>query len=225
MTPRQTAILKHISRYGLTLRPVLDRLFFNGVERGCEKDIAALRKLKMLSVVENAVPDPENEHIRLSYYLLTRPATKILGVPSTRANKPGSESFPRNLAILWFCCMRKSLSHRLEKSELAELFADENPPIKVPYLHCLVSNGKHRLLNIYVPGTSVPEAKRQLKNHLEEVQEIPRIAEAIREQQYGFIVLVESAELRDVLRKELGSVFGKSRVGYFVAVAPGPWKR
>jgi hypothetical protein len=64
-----------------------------------------------------------------------------------------------------------------------------------------------------------------LKNHLEEVQDIPRIAEAIREQQYGFIVLVESAELRDVLRKELGSVFGKSRVGYFVAVAPGPWKR
>jgi hypothetical protein len=204
---------------------VLDRLFYGGAVNGCDKDLASLRKQNLLSVVENAIPDPENQRSRLSYYCLTTPGAAEIAVPPGRAGKSGPESLPRNLAILWFCCMRKQRAHRLEKNEVAELFPDKRPLEKLPNLHCLVSNGKHRLLNIYVPQTSVAEAKSELRKRLVRANEVPCVAEAMQAHQYGFLVLVETAELRDALKSELGSVFGRSRVGYFVTLAPGTWNR
>ena len=41
---RQQVILRHVRRYGLTLRPVLDQLFYGNLEGGCDSDLARLRE-------------------------------------------------------------------------------------------------------------------------------------------------------------------------------------
>ena len=47
-------MLRHIARYALTLRPVLDSLFYQGLSNGCESDLSQLRANKLITAVENA---------------------------------------------------------------------------------------------------------------------------------------------------------------------------
>lgn len=227
MNQKRDRILKHTARYGLTLRPVLDRLYYDGVENGCERDVTELRKDGLLDVAENSVEDKQRRTARFSYYHLTRKATALLGVPESRGKKPGPEAVTRNLAILWYCTMRPERSYRLERAEVADLLSSPSGAsvtTEPSGYHCLSLLDRYRLLQIYVPTATVPEIMNELRKRIGEARRNPALKEAMWSGQYGFLVLVESLKLRDELRNETRKLTKEAKAKIIVSMSPGPWK-
>ena len=83
VTPKQKAILLHIKRYGVSVRPVLDQLFYDGQLNGCDKDLSALRKMELIAAQENGVPDTKDPKTKYTYYYLTRQGTRELGISAS----------------------------------------------------------------------------------------------------------------------------------------------
>lgn len=232
VNPKREAILQHVARYGLSLRPVLDRLFFEGVEDGCERDLAELRKAGLLDVVENAVGDRVKAKTRYSYYFPTRKATALLGVPDNHGKPPGPDAVPRNLAILWYCAMRPNRSYRLRSNEVIELLSSPDKELaagsgeQLPKgYHCLSSvDDRFRLLNIYPAKTTVKELMSELRKRVTKAKRNPAITLAMKSRQFGFLVLVETKKLQDQVWEETRKLAREQKAKFIVTESPGPWK-
>jgi len=231
ITPRREAILRHTARYGVTLRPVLERLFYADSDRGCESDLSELRKAKLLHVVKNAIPDPKNQKTKYSYYYLSRQAAVELGVPASRANQPGPAALARNLSILWYCCMREVRSHLLEDAELEELLADPDAgkptggEKNVPKgYYCVSSVDKCRLLSIYKTSTTVPDILTELRKRISQARKVPAIDSAIKHRQLAFLVLVESRSLQDEVWGHAKEMCKTLKTKILVTRSPGSWR-
>lgn len=234
ISPRQEAILRHIARYAITLRPVLDTLFYQGQPNGCEGDLSQLRALKLISVVENAVPDPADPHARYSYYQLTKAGAKRIGASEYRGKALGGQAVARYLAFLWFCCIKRPRRHRIALAQLMQIFGDEivtvdrdnKRDLLLPGFHCLdKTEHSYRVLHLYAPKTSVGDTATEIRKRLREVRRLPLLDQAITDRQYGFAVLAETTQQRDSLRTHLAKSFADDPVSILVASSPGPWKR
>src|SRR3972149_107866 len=95
MEDRDLSILRHVGLYRITLRPVLERLFFAGGSWG-----AVLQRLRSDGWLQ-AGKFPRN----VSYYQLTPKAAAYLALPLSRATPFGAQALHKHLAILWFCWM------------------------------------------------------------------------------------------------------------------------
>lgn len=234
ITPRQEAILRHIARYALTLRPVLDTLFYQGQANGCEGDVLQLRAQKFIMAVENAVADPVDPHARYSYYQLTKAGAKRIGASEYRGKALGGQAVARYLAFLWFCCIKRPRRHRIGVAQLVQIFGDDVLPPSVdkkkelllPGFHCLdKTEHSYRVLHLYAPKTSVADTATEIRKRLREARRLPVIELAIVDRQYAMAVLTETTQQRDSLRTQLARSFADDPVSILVACSPGPWKR
>lgn len=230
--PRQQVILRHVRRYGLTLRPVLDQLFYGNLEGGCDSDLARLREQGLLNAIENAIPDPDNPRTRFSYYQLSSAGARAVGASNHLARKMGGQALARSLAILWFCCVKKPRRHRLADSELCSIFGREN--IFRPGMEKggLLLKGFHaldrtehsfRVLHLYAPKTALQDTAVELRKRFRDAVAIPEIEKAITNRNYGFAVLAETIEQRDALRTYLAKAITE-KVSVLVTRSPGCWK-
>lgn len=231
ITPKREAILRHVARYGLTLRPVLDRIFFADSERDCESDLTELRKQRLLSVAANAVRESKYAKTAYSYYYLTRQATALLGVSDNLAKQPGPEAVPQRLAFLWHCCMSKHRSHRLGTKEVSEVLygiggdGQIQSGAQVPNgYHCISLVGDYRLLNVYAPQTTVTEITSQLRKRVTGARAIPAVDTAIKQRQYGFLVLVESKALEEQVWEQTQELAKRLKAKFLVHKSPGHWR-
>jgi hypothetical protein len=234
VTARQKAILQHIARYALTLRPVLDSLFYDGQANGCDGDLSQLKAQKLIMTVENAVIEASDPHSRYSYYQLTKAGAKCIGASEYRGRALGGQAVARYLAFLWFCCLKRPRRHRIGVAQLTRIFGDEILPLNnankrdllLPGFHCLdKTEQSYRVLHLYAPKTSVGDTATEIRKRLREARRLAVIAEAIANRQYGFAVLAETTEQRDALRIHLAKAFADDAVSILVACSPGPWKR
>lgn len=233
-TPRQEAILRHIARYALTLRPVLDTLFYEGQVNGCEGDLSQLRASKLITAVENAVADPADAHRRYSFYQLTKAGAKCIGASEYRGKALGGQAVARYLAFLWFCCIKRPRRHRIGLEQLIEIFGDViSPPngdkkreLLLPGFHCLdKTEHSYRVLHLYAPKTSVGDTASDIRKRLREARKLPVIEQAITDRQYGIAVLAETPQHRDALRTHLAKAFADDPASILVACSPGLWRR
>ncbi|WP_152099795.1 hypothetical protein [Lacipirellula parvula] len=228
VTPVQKAILRHIARYQVSLRPVIDRKFFNGKSGGCGKAIADLKTQKLIESKEHGIADAKNSKANFTLYHLSLSATRLVGATARRANAPGPTAIPRSLAILWYCCMRKTPSYRLEAREVKQVFlpgvgGSTRKDGKIPGFHCLSPGPEFHISNVSVPKASLAETVSELKKNVRNAREIPELAEAIALKRYRYLVLVESSEMCDQLRVALSQTIGQQGVAFFVTRAPGSW--
>jgi hypothetical protein len=226
---RRQAILRHIGRYAVTLRPVLDRLFFGGTPDGCKNDLAALLKEKFVQTMSAAVPDGEGRN--LAYYWLTKRSTHLVGVPTSRSMPVTPAALDRNLAYLWFCCMTETRRYRLEKKDLVDIFgadgvkSKDNKGLKLSGLHCLEERGDSHycVYQLYRTTTPRDQCIREIRHRLDTVTINRAVRRWIASQQYGFAVITETPgkeiELRDAIQAQ-----EFANVRFIVASAPGLWK-
>ncbi len=234
ITPRQEAILRHLARYALTLRPVLDAMFYDGISGACDADLAQLKSHKLISTSENSVAESANPRIHYSFYQLTKAGAKRIGASEYRGKSLGGQAAARYLAFLWFCCVKRPRRHRIGAADLMKIFGEEVTPLgaghkrelRLPGFHCLdKTENSYRVLHLYAPKTSVGDTVSELRKRLREARKLPVIAQAIVDRHYGFALLAETAGERDALRSHLARAFADDPVSILVACAPGPWKR
>jgi hypothetical protein len=190
MEERDLKILRHIGLYRLTLRCVLEHLIFEGAS--CAN---VLNRLKAEGYIQTG-----KLHGNLSYYLLTERTASDLGLPLNRGRHPESEqALNRHVAILWFCCMLKSRSYRLESEQICPLFP-VNPPTGD---HCIEGTEKRtRIYHLYVPGHDADNDSvlRQIRKTFRHAMQDPTQAAMIKTRSYAFAILVDTDQRRKALR-------------------------
>jgi hypothetical protein len=113
MNERDELILKHIGKYGLSVRVVIEKLFFGGAT----SDHVLSRLLKEGRIVGAAgIPGG------LSYYRLSLSEARARGVPEHRARPKKGAALRQALQVLWFCCMSDKNRNRLERKKVGETF-------------------------------------------------------------------------------------------------------
>lgn len=194
MQDRDERILEHVARYRLTLRPVLDRLFFADDSSGCGN---VLKRL-----IEQGYLQPR--HVlprRRCYYQLTR--LGAMGrAPESRTRPLRGQALRTWLGVLWFCCVEEGQRRVLEPWELAGVLA--KPPQGI---HVAEAKNKYRLFRVRVIGLRAKTGYviRRLRRDITTAMQDPTLAGWVRNGDYAFAILAERTripQIRDRLRRE-----------------------
>lgn len=214
---RTEAILRHLARYRVSDRPVLEKLFFGG--KSSKNAVEQLRKDGLVEVVPRALKNNQ------SYYHLTDKGAKAVGAPTSLASAPGGASLRRDLKILYFCTMSAAPRERIPESDLRALFEPDPPPTVE---HCLGQRGDGMtLFRIYVPSTDPATAFRQARDMVRDMRDDAGQSKWLEAGMYGLVVLVDSppyaADLWTKLqRSEDGSPALTSQIPILVESPPAP---
>ena len=213
MEPRDERILKHIALYRISIRAVIEHLFFEG--KSCDDVINRLAsKEKMLNIFK--LPN------RVSYYRLSLTAARSRGVQENRASTNGvqTRSIRRALAMLWFCCMGERLRYRIERNTLAQLFGRAQG-MGIPHCWEPIDEIKRLIYRVYTPGPNTPpdDTVRTLRLDAERAIADRKLAPLVVARRYVFAVLVENVDRRMTLSKQLNNA-GPLQVPVVVHVVP-----
>lgn len=211
MTPRDEQILRHVARHRLTIRPVLQKLFFKSADAAGN---VVARLLKAGSLESSKFPDG------FSYYQLTEEGAKAISLTEVpRASD--SHAVHAALASLWFCSMDEGLRLLLTAAEEQELLGVNAPGA----MHCIQPAGEWSVLHeLYVPGpgTSEENVLDRLKKRIDERRKDPLLRDWIASRNLGFAVLVEQDDRRATLKNRIGKAELRRSTSIAVELAPGP---
>lgn len=212
MSDRDDRILTHIGLYQISLRSVIEEVFFEG--RTCGNVLQRLLDTKRIQVREG-LPG------RLSYYQLTRTETPRYGFPESRARALQNQALHTSLAVLWFCNMGDTKRHRLEKTEVERIFSEKAPVA----IHCVErSTDAHRLFRVKVtdPETEDSTLLRSLRKAVSETAAIAGFRPWLETGRYSFAVLTETETRVQRIRQIIASDdFLSSSAQFLVETAPG----
>ena len=190
MIERDEKILKHIGKHGLSIRAVIEKLFFDGAT--CDNVINRLIKEKRI-VSEASIPGG------LCYYRLSLSEARSRSVPDHRAHPKRGAALRQALQVLWFCCMSEKNRNRLERKKVAETFGD-GPGSGKP--HCAEAGEEHSIVyRIYAPGPNSRDeyVLKSISGDYEKALERPEIRTWLHDKAFGFAVLVETVERKERL--------------------------
>jgi len=215
-------VLRHIARYRLTIRPVLDRKFFNGKQGASHNVIQELLRSALIS---------QHSIGSFSYYQLTPAAALELGVQATMIKSPGSK-LRDYLAILWYCHMLKPSRELLPPDKLKQYF----PSARLQAPHCIepTKAGKpHCLYRVRLAGQNVSDWSliKDLREYIQKASDpYSEIRPLLLRRLYGFAVLCHDQARATKLKKTVqekripnvrdGSKF--RRIPFRFLVVPGP---
>ncbi len=187
MPERDERILNHIGRYRMTLRPVLDHVFFERESSGCGNVINNLIR-KGLVRSRSGLPNRRN------YYQLTRAGAEGR-VPLDRTRDQRGQTLRTNLGVLWYCCMLNRPRRRLEKHELAKVF---EPPPTGP--HCIERGEVNRIYRCRVVGTKtrVDALMKAIRIRIDAANDHPKLKNWIESENYAFVLLVEQLRVQQL---------------------------
>ena len=191
MEERDRKILQHIGLYRVSLRPVLERLFFAGRSSG--NVVQRLRDAGY--VVAARLPG------RVRYYRLSVQGAEFLQLPLSRAVAFGAQALQTHLAILWFCCMGEKRRFRTDAEALSKLFPEDPPKGD----HCAEPGERMRLYQVYVPGPDTPVRRivREVRKRFYDARLDIQMNRWIDGRLYAFAILVDSDERRKAVRTAL----------------------
>lgn len=211
MNERDEKILRHIGKYGVSVRAVIEKLYFDGATS--DHVIARLIGEKRIAAAAG-IPGG------LSSYRLTLSEARARGIPEHRARPKRGAALRVAIQVLWFCCMTGKNRNRLERKKLREVFGcgigDGKP-------HCAQSEGERSIIyRIYAPGPNSRDEYllKCLSSDYEKALERPELKSWIESKAFGFAVLVETLERKERLRRLISKV-GPQGIRIFVEVVPG----
>lgn len=199
MLSRDERILKHVALYRISIRAVIEHLYFEG--RSCDDVINRLASKERLLTVSK-LPN------RVSYYRLSLSAARARGVQENRALTKGvqTRSLRRALAMLWFCCMGERQRHRIERNILTQMLG-RAPGLGIPHCWELLDQETKLVYRVYTPGPNTPpdDVVRMLQIDGEKAIADPKLAPLVIARRYVFAVLVENADRKITLSKQINN--------------------
>jgi len=185
MTDRDDQILNHIGRYRVSIRVVMEKLFFDGAT--CDHVLQ-----RLASDSENRIKIFRSLPGRLSYYQLTLTEARHRGFPDDRAGKRTSFSLREALAVLWFCCMMDKKRRRVDPQELPKFGIPDTGTTKP---HSAESSDDHAVIyRIFAPSPGARDdyLLLSLKRDAAEVLEHSELREWAAAGTYAFAILFET---------------------------------
>jgi hypothetical protein len=212
MNDRDERILTHVGLYQITLRRVIEELFFD--QGNCGNVLQRLVTSKQLQV-RDGLPG------RVSYYQLTRTVAKRRGLPESRARAPQNQSLHTSLGVLWFCTMSETSRHRIENSQVEKLF-----PVQAPVaIHCIEQSPEsHRLIRIKVvdPNSDDGTILRSVRKTVFQTTNLPGLRPWIQTGRYAFAILAETESRVERIRQIIQADQQLSETATFIVEqAPG----
>lgn len=211
MIERDEQIIKHIGRFGLSIRAVIEELFFGGAS----SDNVLNRLIKERRIASHhSIPGG------LCYYRLTLGEARARSVPEHRARPKRGAALRLALQVLWFCCMTGKARNRIERRKVGETFGN-GPGSGKP--HCVESGDDRSLVyRIYAPGPHSRDGYllRSIQHDMEKGLEHPELRKWIEAKAFAFVVLVETPERKDRLKRLINKT-GPYAARILVAVVPG----
>lgn len=211
MNERDEQILKHIGKHGLSIRAVIESLFFDGAT--CDHVINRLIKEKRV-VSDASIPGG------LNCYRLSLSEARARSVPEHRARPKKGAALRQTLQVLWFCYMSDKKRNLLTRKKVGENFGNGNGSGKP---HCAEAGDEQALVyRIYAPGPNSRDdyLLKCLRSDTEKGMQRPELRNWIEAKAFEFAVLVETPERKERL-KRLISKTGPYQVRIFVEVVPG----
>ena len=218
ITQRDEAILRHIARHRLSIREVLQELFFKS-EDACGSCVAKLLKTtkERGPLIDSAKFTTDGNSY--SYYQLTEDGARAVGLKEPpRVND--ERSAHAALAALWFCHMVEKTKLLLTEAEEQKLLGAAPEGVR----HCIQPDGDWSVLHeLYVPAphTKEEDVIDRIRKRIDERRKVPVFREWIASRNLGFAVLVEREERRDTLRSRIGKADLRRFTSVIVELAPG----
>jgi hypothetical protein len=213
MTDRDKSILRHIGLQRVSLRVVIEHLFFDGAS----SDDVLRRLLSEKRIQTSKIGDG------YSLYRLTISEARAQGIPAHHSGPKFSSSVARkHLSILWFCCMETTRRFVVSRSALGKLFG-RGKGLGLPHCWEPVSPDRKLVRRLYTPGPNSgnEDVLRTLAIDAAEAVTHEKMAPYVLSRLYIFTVLVETTERAEALRKKLERD-SDLPVAVDVAVVPGP---
>jgi DNA-binding MarR family transcriptional regulator len=215
MANQDDLILDHIGRYTISIRRIIEQLFFAGGSCG-----TTLNRLVEKQLVQRVAKTLNGNY---SYYQLTPKGAKARGVPVNKAAPKSATALAQNLATLWFSTMGPQWRKRLTDEELNKLFGAPEGG-NTAYV---AQNGDQEdttVFRLFVPGEETAVRRtyvRTLKKIASEALENKQLVRWIERGSYRFAVLVHSEVRREELERLLKAEnFPNLRVE--IEIAPTP---
>ncbi|MCA9428496.1 MAG: hypothetical protein KC994_25675 [Candidatus Omnitrophica bacterium] len=179
----------------------MTREFFGGKGKSVENTIYQLNRKKLIQSSNKPLDGPWA-------YQISESGARVVDCPISRAESLGSESLPKNLAILWFSYYGNKRRTRLEESEIAhpKLFG-----FKPEGIHCFQPDGLRfedggvypfvfQIIHLG-PGTRIDRALDRASTHLEYIKEQSTLQHFLTLRLYRFAILSNSKKkLTDFVR-------------------------
>lgn len=196
MSDRDGLILNHIGRYTLSIRAVIERLFFDG--KSCDHVINRLQEEDRIQ----AISLPGN----LSAYQLTLKEGRARGLEYRGRARVTPTTLRWQLSTLWFCCMTGYRRKRLlEREAKAVLEIPEIQRLNTPHvLHR--DEDESTIYRLHVPegGASLDDFIARLERLCFKVgQNDPVLAPWAERGTYQFAILSETVLRQEMLKEEL----------------------
>jgi hypothetical protein len=213
MDPLDIRILRHIGRYTITLRRVLQVLFFEGGSP--QTALNRLERLGYIKRVERVLPG------NFSYYQLEKRGCALLDVSLNKAKEKAAKGIAIDLAALWFCCMEEKPRKRLTNGELRTLFGAPKGGAVVHIAEA--SEEEPTVYRLFVPeaDSNLERFSSQLKRAAHNACADERLIRWIERGTYQFAVLLTNenrlAKLEELIRND---DYPDLRIQ--LAVAPSP---
>jgi hypothetical protein len=197
MDDRDALILDHIGRYTISIRNVIEDLFFDGAS--CGNALTRLADAGLVQRVPKALPG------NYSYYQLTAKGAKSRGLPPNKATAKRETAIAQNLAALWFCCKSPFWRKRLNDGELDILFGAPEGGNLI-YVAQNEQDEQTTVFRLFIPGdqTSVKRAyARTLRTAAFESLEDKHLRPWIERGTYRFAILLHNTFRKDELERGL----------------------
>jgi hypothetical protein len=205
-------ILHHIGRYTVTLRRVLQLLFFDG--GSAEGSLKRLERMGYIQRIERQLSG------NFSYYQLKKKGASVINVSENKAKPKELKGLAQDLAALWFCCMGDRPRKRLSDPELRSLFG---APKGGNVIHAAQAEDDPTVFRLFIPeaDTNLERYAATLKRAAHQICSDEKLIRWIERGTYQFAVLLtneaRTEKLADLIRAE---DFPDLRIELHVAPSP-----
>lgn len=208
---RDDLVLDHIGRYTITLRKVIEALYFEGGSSG-----STLNRLVKQDLIERKQNGLAGNY---SYYQLTVAGAKSRGIPVNRAREKKEKGLAQDLAALWFSCMNDVRRKRLNTEELTKLFG---APKGGNVIHVAQDDeDETTVFRLFVTSGGLTAFSANLRRAANDSISDERLLRWIERGTYRFAVLVENEERgKDLARRIREEEFPDLRI--HIETAPTP---
>lgn len=193
MEKREEMILDHLGRYTISLKKVIDELYFDG--GNAQTTLNKLVTAELIQSVQNGLSG------NFRYYQLTSKGTKNRGIPPNRSREKEPKGLSQDLAALWFACMGDARRTRLTTTELRSLFG---APKGGNVIHIAEDAGEETTVyRLFAPSdnSSLRSFVATLKKSAHDAFGDERLLRWIERGTYCLLVLLQNESRREDLRR------------------------
>ena len=198
MNDLEEQIVRHVGRYGISTKAVIERLFHGA------RPLTAVNRL----VMDGCLAEHPGKNGIPTYYQISLKEAVRLGFPKDRARTDKSEKLFVYTSILWFCCMTTHERKLLEREELRQILPlVGGSGFGMMHAAHKGDDAQSTIYRLYVVQQQVrnEDFAKLIRKDAKAVRKFPALAEWADNGTYQFAILLNDANrirrLRDLIYK------------------------